>query len=116
MGQRGNGLGNTNGAGRKSKAEELGMFIEINECINKAQRQKIWRKLAERAEKGSHAHAQLLLSYIYGKPAEKYHITSDQRETPIDLDQLSESAMLELVKSTEGIILDEDTGANGRGH
>ena len=57
----------------------------------------------------------MYFQYYYGKPTEKLHITSEERQTPIDLDQLSESAMEELVKCTEGVIPDEnDPRTNGR--
>ena len=95
-------------AGRKTKAETLDLIGLIEDVVSEKDRLAIVKKLAEKAKSGSFPHLQMYFQYYYGKPAEKLHVTSDQHETPIDLDQLSDSAMEELVKLTEGVIPDEN--------
>lgn len=63
------------GAGRKTKAEELGLPMLIDDVIGESGKRDLIKQLYDQAKKGSFNHAQLLLAYIYGKPTE--HVKSD---------------------------------------
>lgn len=68
--------GKREGAGRKSKAEELGLSKLIDEETGDiGLRQIIWQ-LHQKAKGGSFLHAQLLMQYYYGKPQDSVDITS----------------------------------------
>lgn len=64
------------GSGRKSKAEEMGLPALIEECIGEEGKRALIEKLYEKARSGSFLHQQLLMHYIFGKPAEKMDVTS----------------------------------------
>jgi len=70
--------GNRKGAGRKSKKEELGLSMLIEEALDEGQMKRIFKKMADEAEKGSTRHAEILLSYTYGKPQQRIDVTSDE--------------------------------------
>lgn len=58
------------GAGRKTKAEELGLAKMLDECVSREEEMQIWDTIKKKAIQGSVPHAQLFLSYKYGKPTE----------------------------------------------
>lgn len=62
------------GAGRKSKAEEVGLNSLLNEAISQAERKAIIRDLVSQAKGGNIKAAALLLAYIYGKPKELHDV------------------------------------------
>jgi hypothetical protein len=64
------------GAGRKSKAEEMGLPALIEEVIGEQGKRDIIVKLLEKAKQGSFLHAQLLMHYMYGKPQDHVDITT----------------------------------------
>lgn len=64
------------GAGRKSKAEEMGLPSLIEEVIGEQGKRDIIQKLFEKAKQGSFLHTQLLMHYIYGKPQDHVDITT----------------------------------------
>lgn len=68
--------GRREGAGRKTKAEELGLPLLIEECIGEKGKREIITKLYEKAKSGSYLHIQLLMAYMYGKPQDNVDITS----------------------------------------
>lgn len=68
--------GNREGSGRKSKAEEMGLPILIEECIGEPGKRDIITKLFEKAKEGSYLHTQLLMAYMYGKPQDNIDLTS----------------------------------------
>lgn len=69
--------GRRENAGRKSKAEELGLPMLMSEVITEADWLQIFRKIAASAKKGSFDHQKLLLEYKFGKPRQ----TVDQQIT-----------------------------------
>jgi hypothetical protein len=68
--------GNRPGAGRKSKAEELGLSKLIDECAGQDGMKEVILKLVDKAKQGSFLHTQLLMQYYYGKPTDNLDITS----------------------------------------
>lgn len=62
------------GAGRKSKAQELGLIALLDKCFTKADRESCIEKLAEDCKSDDfHVRQEsrkLLLSYTFGKPRE----------------------------------------------
>lgn len=64
------------GAGRKSKAEEMGLPALIEEVIGDNGKKEIIQNIFEKAKGGSFLHAQLLMHYMYGKPQDNIDITS----------------------------------------
>lgn len=69
--------GKREGAGRKTKAEELGLPALIDDCIGEDGKRAIIKKLYEKAKTGSYLHAQLLMAYMFGKPTDKVDVTSN---------------------------------------
>lgn len=71
------------GAGRKSKAEEMGLPALIEEVVGEQGKRDIINKLFSKAKEGSYLHIQLLMGYMYGKPQDHVDITSggDKMET-----------------------------------
>ena len=59
------------GAGRKTKAEELGLPAMIDEVAGIDGKKEVLKKVLEQAKGGSYNHQQLFLAYAYGKPVEK---------------------------------------------
>jgi hypothetical protein len=78
------------GAGRKSKAEEVGLKRLLSECWTQDQRRKCVRALADRASRGDMEAVKLLFSYTFGKPKEsqelkgKLAVTVRYVDRPID--------------------------------
>jgi hypothetical protein len=64
------------GAGRKTKAEELGLPMLIEDCIGEKGKRAMIEKIHSQAKKGSFAHQQLLMHYMFGKPVD--HVKVDQ--------------------------------------
>lgn len=76
-----NGHGGTRpGAGRKTKAEELGFKKLLDECFTVADQKKVLRRLAKDSTDDDfhtrHESRKLLLAYAYGKPRESVDLTS----------------------------------------
>lgn len=59
-------------SGRKSKAEEMGLVVLLDECWSIDDRKAVIRSLHKQAVDGSEKAAALLLSYAFGRPAEKH--------------------------------------------
>jgi hypothetical protein len=59
------------GSGRKSKAEELGLPMLIEEVIGEDGKKELIRKIWVKAKEGSFQHQQLLAHYMFGKPQDK---------------------------------------------
>ena len=68
------------GAGRKSKAVELGLPALIDEIAGDEGKKEVLKKVLEQAKAGSFHHQQLFLAYAFGKPAEKIDLTSKGKE------------------------------------
>lgn len=62
-------------AGRKSKAEEMGLSALLDKCWTVAAREKCIRSLAQKATKGEIEAIKLLMSYAFGKPRESVDLT-----------------------------------------
>lgn len=74
-GRKNNGGHSTKGfAGRKTKAEELGLPALIEDVIGKEGKKALIEAIYKEAKKGSYQHQQLLLAYIYGKPTETHKV------------------------------------------
>jgi len=59
-------------AGRKTKAEELGLPKLLAECVTNAERKAIFKMLVRKATKEeSESAAALVLAYLYGKPMQR---------------------------------------------
>lgn len=74
-------------AGRKSKAEEMGLVALLEKCVTPKDREVCISKLAQDCKSKDfherHESRKLLLAYIYGKPTEKHeHLGGD---TPIEI-------------------------------
>jgi hypothetical protein len=63
--------GKRDGAGRKTKAEEMGLPMLIEEVIGDEGKRELIKQIHEKAKSGSFNHQQLLMNYIFGKPTEK---------------------------------------------
>ena len=74
--------GKTPGAGRKSKAEELGLAAKINLALGEEWTEDVLKAVHKEAVKGSLPHAQLLLAYTYGKPQDKIDLTTNGKDLP----------------------------------
>ncbi len=68
--------GKREGAGRKSKAEEMGRPRLIENCIGEEGKRALIEKIKEKAMTGSFLHQQLLMNYIFGKPQDHIDHTS----------------------------------------
>lgn len=68
--------GSRKNAGRKSKAEEMGLPTLIEEVVGNDGKRDIIQKLFEKAKTGSYLHTQLLMAYMYGKPQDHMDLTS----------------------------------------
>lgn len=64
------------GAGRKSKAEEMGLPALIEDVIGEEGKKKLLEGIYQKALGGSFLHQQLLMHYLYGKPQDHVDITS----------------------------------------
>lgn len=67
------------GAGRKSKAEEMGLAALLNRCFTEEQREECIGKLVEDAKSLEFnvrdSARKLLLAYTFGQPAAKHEVT-----------------------------------------
>lgn len=70
----GNG-GKREGAGRKSKADELSLITKLDANVKAEDWNAVLKKILTEAKKGSYNHIKLLLEYRFGKPKE--HLTVD---------------------------------------
>lgn len=68
--------GRREGAGRKSKAEEMGLPRLIEECIGEEGKRALVLAIKKKAMSGSYKHQELLMAYIYGKPTDHIDHTS----------------------------------------
>jgi hypothetical protein len=72
------------GAGRKSKAEEMGLAALLDGCVTDADRKALFRALLRKGKAGDVKAAGLLLGYIYGTPRQTVaHENPDG--TPLEL-------------------------------
>lgn len=66
-----NGGHSTKGkAGRKSKAEELGLPQLMKKAISQKDWEELFKICLEKAKDGSQKHLELLMHYNYGKPSQ----------------------------------------------
>lgn len=65
------------GAGRKSRAEELGLPALIDEVIGTDGKKKLLARIHKQAMAGSEASQKLLMEYIYGKPTEHKKVDAE---------------------------------------
>lgn len=77
--------GKREGAGRKTRKEELGLAMLIEEALNEGQMKRIFKKLADKAEAGSTRHAEILLGYAFGKPQQRLDVTSNDEAIPLSV-------------------------------
>lgn len=63
-------------AGRKSKAEEMGLPHLIEQVIGEDGKKDLIQKIFEKAKAGSFLQQQLLMHYLYGKPQDYLDITT----------------------------------------
>lgn len=68
--------GKREGAGRKSKAEEMGLPALIEEIVTETGKRDLIKTIHEKAIAGSFMHAQLLMHYMYGKPQDSLDLTT----------------------------------------
>lgn len=65
-------------AGRKSKAEEMGLKALLDKCWSRQSREACVKKLAEDCESSDfqtrNESRKLLMAYTFGKPTEKHEI------------------------------------------
>lgn len=85
-------------AGRKSKAEELGLPALLDEVVNKKDQEAIIKKLSDKAKEGSYKHLELYLAYRYGKPRTDIDLTSkgESINDKLDLSKLSREELEQL--------------------
>lgn len=67
-------------AGRKGKAEELGLVGLLDKCWTPSDREDCITKLAEKARAGDMDATKLLLAYTYGKPVDRKELTGKDGE------------------------------------
>lgn len=72
--------GARDGAGRKSKAEELELSALIDEVAGEDGKKTILTKIIEQAKSGSYKHQELFMAYYFGKPNQKIDVTSKGKE------------------------------------
>lgn len=67
-------------AGRKSKAEEMGLKALLDKCWSRQSREKCILKLAEDCESADfherNESRKLLMAYTFGKPTEKHEVSN----------------------------------------
>jgi ribosomal protein S26 len=85
MDKRKNNGGKREGAGRKSKSEEMQLIEMLNKHIDKDKAIKV---LKEKIDEGDFKALQLYMNYMYGKPKETKDVTinAEQPLFNIDLD------------------------------
>ncbi len=64
------------GAGRKTKAEEMGLPKLIEDVIGDDGKKRLVQKIMQQAEGGSFPHQQLMMHYMYGKPQDHVDVTT----------------------------------------
>lgn len=64
------------GAGRKTKAEEMGLPLLIENVIGTQGKEDLVRAIFTEAKAGSFQHQQLLMHYMYGKPQDSIDVTT----------------------------------------
>ncbi len=84
-GARPNTGGRRPGAGRKSKAEEMGLAALLDNCWPVSDRKHVIRTLHLAAKNGNARAAALLLAYTYGKPHETVTATITHREFEVEI-------------------------------
>jgi len=65
------------GQGRKTKAEELGLPMLIEDVIGLEGKRSLVAKINDQAQKGSFPHQQLLMNYAFGKPKENTDVSGN---------------------------------------
>jgi len=70
------------GAGRKSKAEELKLAETMDIILGEDWVESVIKSVKAEALKGSFQHQQLLLAYKYGKPQDKVDVTTNGKDLP----------------------------------
>lgn len=68
--------GKRENSGRKSRAEEMGLPMLIEQVIGEEGKRMLIQTIQEKAISGSFLHQQLLMHYIFGKPSDSLDITS----------------------------------------
>jgi hypothetical protein len=68
--------GRREGAGRKTKAEEMGLPALIEDVIGDAGKKTLVQTIFRQATGGSFKHQELLMQYIYGKPQDYVDVTT----------------------------------------
>lgn len=81
--------GRREGAGRKTKAEELGLPKLIEEVIGDAGKKALIEKVHTQAIAGNFPQQQLMLAYIYGKPVEKHDIDQETKVSIVYADGIA---------------------------
>lgn len=99
-GKKGRSGGKRKGAGRKTKAEELGLPNLINEVIGEEGKRELIDVLYRKSKTGSYQHLQLLLAYIFGKPVETVDLKAEIDQS-IDISKLDESTIKRIIKALD---------------
>ena len=82
MDKRKNNGGKREGAGRKSKSEEMHLIERLNKHIDSDDAIK---KLKEKIDEGDFKALQLYMNYMYGKPKETKDVTINAEQPLFDL-------------------------------
>ncbi len=80
------------GAGRKSKAEEMGLAKLLDECFTLADRREVFTSLAELAKGRDMKAIELLLAYTYGKPVQRQEHSGQVGTYTVDLSETDDSS------------------------
>jgi ribosomal protein S26 len=83
MDKRKNNGGKREGAGRKSKSEEMQLIEMLNKHIDKDKAIKV---LKEKIDEGDFKALQLYMNYMYGKPKETKDVTINAEQPLFNLD------------------------------
>jgi hypothetical protein len=83
MDKRKNNGGKREGAGRKSKSEEMQLIEMLNKHIDKNEAIKV---LKEKIDEGDFKALQLYMNYMYGKPKETKDVTINAEQPLFNLD------------------------------
>lgn len=100
--------GKREGAGRKTKAAELGLQELLDTCWPLSDRQATIKKLASLANRGNLQAVQILMSYTYGKPKERVELSTD-KDKPIEIRTFNYAATIAAIAPGSG----EDSQASG---
>ncbi len=82
MDERKNNGGKREGAGRKSKSEEMQLIEMLNKHIDKNEAIKV---LKAKIDEGDFKALQLYMNYMYGKPKETKDVTINTEQPLFDL-------------------------------